>query len=73
VGALLGEREYFAEELSLADTQMYAVISKALAAGAFGEAPANLVAWCERMTARPSVRAAREEYVHFRSSKGAAA
>ncbi|HYP86906.1 MAG TPA: glutathione S-transferase family protein [Polyangiaceae bacterium] len=69
---LLGDKQYFAEELSIADIQMYAAISKSLSGGAFGQAPPNLAAWCERMTARPSVKAAREEYVHYRSAGAAA-
>lgn len=73
LGELLGEKVYFAEELSIADIQMYAATSKALAVGAFGAAPSNLVAWCERMTARPTVQAARQEYVHFRAAEEVAA
>jgi GST-like protein len=72
LSALLGDQEFFAEELSLADIQLYAAISKSLSAGAFGEPPANLVRWCERMTERPSVKAAREEYVHYRGAAAAA-
>ncbi|RYZ04864.1 MAG: glutathione S-transferase family protein [Myxococcales bacterium] len=73
LGELLGDKAYFAEELSIADIQMYSAVSKSLAGGVFGAAPQNLVAWCERMTARPSVKAAREEYVHYRASAEAAA
>jgi GSH-dependent disulfide-bond oxidoreductase len=76
VGAILGEllssKPYFAEELSLADIQLYAATSKSLASGVLGAAPQNLVDWCERMTARPSVRAAREQYVHYRAATRAA-
>jgi len=72
LGELLGDKPYFAEELSIADFQLYAGVSKALAAGAFGAAPANLVAWCARITARPHVQAARREYVHFRDAAHAA-
>jgi GST-like protein len=72
LGELLGSRPYFADELSLADVQLYAATSKSLAAGVFGAAPPNLVDWCERMTARPSVRSAREQYVHYRSAERAA-
>jgi GST-like protein len=72
LGDLLGDRAYFAGEFSIADIQLYAAVSKSLAAGVFGEAPKNLVAWCERMTARPSVQAAREEYVHYRTEANAA-
>jgi GST-like protein len=73
LGELLGDKPYFAEELSIADIQLYSATSKSLEAGAFGDAPANLVAWCERMTERPSVRAARQEYVHYRKAAVAAA
>jgi GSH-dependent disulfide-bond oxidoreductase len=69
---LLGRKPYFAEELSLADIQMYAAASKSLSAGVFGTPAANLVAWHERMDARPSVQAARQEYVHYRSAEAAA-
>jgi glutathione S-transferase len=69
---LLGDKPYFAEEFSIADIQLYAATSKTLAAGAFGAAPSNLVAWCARMTARPSVQAARQEYVHYRDTEAAA-
>jgi glutathione S-transferase len=72
LGELLGKRAYFADEFSLADVQLYAATSKSLAAGVFGAAPPNLVDWCERMTARPSVRSAREQYVHYRSPGRAA-
>ena len=72
LGELLGDKPYFAEELSIADIQLYAAVSKSLSAGAFGQAPANLVAWCERMSARPSVQAARQEYIHYRSAEAAA-
>jgi glutathione S-transferase len=66
LGSVLGARTYFAEEFSIADIQLYAAISKSLAGGVFEDPPANLVAWCARMTERPAVARAREEYVHFR-------
>jgi glutathione S-transferase len=69
---LLGEQPYFAGELSTADLQLYAAVSKSLAHDVFGAAPQNLVRWCERMTARPAVQAAREEYTHFRAAPSAA-
>lgn len=69
---LLGDKQYFAEELSLADFQMYAAVSKSLASNVFGAAPENLRAWCARMTARPAVQAARQDYVHYRSAEAAA-
>jgi GST-like protein len=67
LGAALGDRPYFAGELSIADIQLYPAVSKSLEAGIFGDPPKNLVAWCERMTARPAVQRAREQYVHYRS------
>ena len=72
LGQLLGDKAFFADELSLADIQLYAATSKSLEAGVFGEAPRNLVAWCERMTLRPSVQAARQDYVHYRKRDSAA-
>jgi glutathione S-transferase len=69
LGAVLGERAYFAEEFSIADIQLYAGTSKSLEAGLFDDPPANLVAWCARMTARPSVASAREQYVPYRKGK----
>lgn len=72
LGELLGNKQYFADELSIADFQMYAAVSKSLSAGIFGAAPANLVAWCARITARPAVQSARREYVHYRDTEVAA-
>lgn len=66
LGATLGERPYFAEEHTIADIQLYAATSKSLEGGVFGDPPKNLVAWCARMTERPSVARAREQYVHYR-------
>jgi glutathione S-transferase len=63
LGAVLGDMPYFAGELSIADIQLYAATSKSLETGAFKDAPRNLVVWCERMTARPSVARAREQYL----------
>jgi glutathione S-transferase len=73
LGELLGQRAFFAEELSLADIQLYAAVAKSLEAGVFGEVPANLVQWCERMTARPTVETARQDYVHYRGARAASA
>jgi glutathione S-transferase len=67
LGRLLGDQPYFARELSIADTQLYAAVSKTLQAGGFGDAPPDLVQWHARMTQRPAVAKAREEYVHYRS------
>jgi glutathione S-transferase len=69
LGQVLGTRDYFAGELSIADIQLYAAVAKGLEAGVLGDAPSNLVAWCERMTRRPAVQAAREQYVHYRERK----
>jgi glutathione S-transferase len=71
LGALLGKESYFAGEFSIADIQLYAATSKALEAGVFESPPKNLVDWCARMTDRPSVARAREEYVHYRRSRDA--
>jgi len=68
LGKLLGEREYFAGELSIADFQLYAATAKSLEEGVFRDPPANLVAWHQRMTARPSVAAARERYAPYRKA-----
>jgi glutathione S-transferase len=68
LGAVLGERSYFADELSIADIQLYAATRKSLEAGALGDAPKNLVEWCARMTERPSVAKAREENAHYRTA-----
>ena len=62
----------FAEEFSNADIQLYAAVAKGLEANVFGDAPSSLVAWCARMTERPSVRTAREQYVHYRRARAAA-
>lgn len=73
VGAILGRAPYFAGEFSIADIQLYAGMSKSLEAGVFKTPPENLVAWCARMTARPSVASAREQYVPYRSASVAKA
>lgn len=65
LGAVLGERAYFADELSLGDIQLYPAVAKSIEGGAFADPPRNLVAWRERMTARPSVAAARKQYTLF--------
>ena len=67
LGSVLGASPYFADEMSIADIQLYAATSKSIEAGAFEAPPSNLVAWCARMTERPSVAKAREEYVHYRT------
>ena len=71
LGALLGSSTYFAEEFSIADIQLYSATSKSIEGRAFEDPPANLVAWCTRMTERPSVAKAREQYTHFRRAGAA--
>src|SRR5262249_29248387 len=66
LGAVLGDLPYFAGELSIADIQLYAATSKPLEGGVFEDPPKNLVAWCARMTERPSVARAREQYLPYR-------
>lgn len=66
LGSVLGDRPYFAGAFSVADIQLYAGIAKSLEGGVFDDPSANLVAWCARMTARPSVAAAREQYISYR-------
>jgi glutathione S-transferase len=66
LGAVLGDRPFFADELSIADIQLYAATAKGLDAGVFEDPPSNLVAWCARMTDRPSVARAREQYLPYR-------
>lgn len=68
IGKILGDREYFAGAISIADFHMYPAVAKSLEAGVFRDPPANLVAWYERMTARPSVAASRERYVPYRKA-----
>jgi GST-like protein len=66
LGAVLGDREYFAGAFSIADIQLYAGVAKSHESRVFEDPPKNLIAWCERMTARPSVTKAREQYVLYR-------
>ena len=66
LGGVLGDRSYFADELSIADIQLYAATAKSLEGGVLEAPPSNLVAWCARMTERRSVAAAREQYLAFR-------
>jgi len=66
LSSVLGDRAYFADELSVADIQLYAATAKSLEGGVFEAPPANLVAWCGRMTERTSVAAAREQYLAYR-------
>lgn len=66
LGAVLGDRTWFADDFSIADIQLYAAVAKSLEGGVFGDAPRNLTDWKNRMTERPSVKRARAEYVHYR-------
>jgi glutathione S-transferase len=66
LGQMLGEREYFAEEFSVADIHLFAGTTKALERGLYRDPPRNLVAWNERMSKRPSIVAAREQYLPYR-------
>ena len=66
LGKILADKSYFAGELSIADIQLYAAVAKGLEGGIFGDAPKNLVAWAARMSERPSVAKAREQYVHYK-------
>jgi glutathione S-transferase len=67
LGEMLGEREYFAGEFSLADIQLYAGTTKAIEHGVFRAPPRNLLGWNERVGKRPSVVAARQGYVPYRA------
>ncbi|NUP08933.1 MAG: glutathione S-transferase family protein [Polyangiaceae bacterium] len=66
LGELLGDASFFAGEFSIADIQLYAATAKTLESGTLEAPPKNLVAWRARMTDRPAVARAREEYVHYR-------
>ena len=65
LGAVLGEREYFAGEYSVADSQLYAGVNKAIEYEVFKDPPQNLVDWDARVTARPAVQEARKHYVGY--------
>jgi glutathione S-transferase len=66
LSSVLGDRAYFADEISVADIQLYAATAKSLEGGVFEAPPQNLVAWCARMTERKTVAAAREQYLAYR-------
>ena len=66
LGEMLGDRDYFAGEFSLADIQLYAGATKAIEHSLFRAPAPNLLAWNERMGKRPSVIAARQEYLPYR-------
>ena len=65
LGAVLGERDYFAGEYSAADSQLYAGVNKAIEYEVFKDPPQNLVDWDARVSARPSVQEARKHYVGY--------
>lgn len=65
LGAVLGEREYFAGEYTVADSQLYAGVNKAIEYEVFKDPPKNLIAWDARVTARPAVQEARADYVGY--------
>jgi len=66
LGRVLGTRDWFAGEYSIADMQLYPAVNKCLAHDIFKDPPANLRAWNERMTARPAVKEARAGYVPYK-------
>lgn len=66
LGAVLGERDFFAGELSIADIQLWPGATKAIQYDVFSAPPANLVAWDQRMAQRASVREARQGYPQYR-------
>ncbi len=65
LGEVLGDKTWFAEMFTIADIQLYSATAKSIEAGAFQSPPRALVDWCNRMTERPSVARAREEYIHY--------
>jgi len=67
LASVLGDREWFAGKFSVADIQIYIGVSKAIEHAVFENPPAMLVAWKERMDARPSVVKMREHYVLYRT------
>ena len=68
LGALLGNRAYFAGDLSIADFQLYPGAAKAIERGVFGEVPNNLAAWKRRMDELESVSGSFSEYDAYRRS-----
>lgn len=71
LGAILGDKEYFAGEYSIADIQLYAALAKGFEAGLFDKPAPGLVAWLERMSKKPNVQKARQDYVGYRAEKAA--
>lgn len=72
LSSVLGDKPYFAEEYSIADIQLYAATSKSQEGGLFDEPGENLVRWIDRMTSKPTVQKARQDYIHYRAAKEAA-
>jgi len=65
LGMLLGEKEYFAGEFSIADILFYAAVTKAIQYDVYKNPPQNLVDWDIRMGMRESVIAARKLYKSY--------
>jgi len=65
LGLLLGEKEYFAGEFSIADILFYAAATKAIQYDVYKNPPQNLVDWDIRMGKRESVIAARNCYIPY--------
>lgn len=66
MGALLGDKEYFAGTYSIGDIQLYPGAVKAIGAQVYADPPANLVAWAKRVGERAAVLEACKHYVHYR-------
>ncbi len=69
LAGVLGEREWFANTFSVADIQLYVGVSKAIEHAVFEHPPASLIAWKERMDARPSIIKTREYYPMYRTQE----
>lgn len=66
LGTVLGDRDYFAGDFSIADIQLYAGTTKAIQYQVFKNPPQNLVDWNARMGARPTVKDAAQHYDGYR-------
>ena len=66
LGTVLGDRDYFAGDFSIADIQIYAGTTKAIQYQVFNTPPQNLVDWNARMGERPTVKEAAQNYVGYR-------
>jgi GST-like protein len=71
LATILGDKPYFAEEYSIADMQLYPALAKGYAAGLFESPAAPLVAWIARMSEKPTVQRARQDYVGYRVERAA--